>query len=283
MATSKFKRMLNKELSHFSESKSGSQISEFILRTYVDKQEEVDLPFLKTTDDASSGGPAIGGIPSGSSTTAGGVAVTTGSTNLTCTSVKVTAVQTSGGSGTTVVANTGSTSGPSMSSAAASSAAAALAASTAKSKMGATRTMGTIAGVKKPILQHSNSLTRLPKYGVEVTPGAENEEKLGKLLSNISRWGVDIFMIADLTCNRPLTTVMYAIFKQRDLLNSFQISATTFLSCMLTLEEHYQHVPYHNSMHAADVAQSVHVLLMSPALEVIQRCNSRIFILISLN
>lgn len=35
MATSKFKRMLNKELSHFSESKSGSQISEYIYRTFL--------------------------------------------------------------------------------------------------------------------------------------------------------------------------------------------------------------------------------------------------------
>ena len=35
MATSKFKRMLNKELSHFSETKSGSQISEYIFRTFL--------------------------------------------------------------------------------------------------------------------------------------------------------------------------------------------------------------------------------------------------------
>lgn len=37
MATSKFKRMLNKELSHFSETKSGSQISEYIFRTFLGK------------------------------------------------------------------------------------------------------------------------------------------------------------------------------------------------------------------------------------------------------
>ena len=37
MATSKFKRMLNKELSHFSDSKSGSQVSEYIFRTFLGK------------------------------------------------------------------------------------------------------------------------------------------------------------------------------------------------------------------------------------------------------
>ena len=33
-----FKRMLNKELSHFSESKSGNQISEYICSTFLGKK-----------------------------------------------------------------------------------------------------------------------------------------------------------------------------------------------------------------------------------------------------
>ena len=37
----------------------------------------------------------------------------------------------------------------------------------------------------------------------------------------------------------------------------------------MNLEENYlADIPYHNSQHAADVAQSTHVLLNSPALEV---------------
>ena len=40
----------------------------------------------------------------------------------------------------------------------------------------------------------------------------------------------------------------------------------------MNLEENYlSDVPYHNSQHAADVAQSTHVLLNSPALEVTKR------------
>lgn len=36
-----------------------------------------------------------------------------------------------------------------------------------------------------------------------------------------------------------------------------------------SVEEHYNvHTPYHNKVHAADVVQSVHVLLQAPALEV---------------
>lgn len=38
---------------------------------------------------------------------------------------------------------------------------------------------------------------------------------------------------------------------------------------MLTLEDHYHpDVAYHNSLHAADVLQSTHVLLATPALDV---------------
>lgn len=38
---------------------------------------------------------------------------------------------------------------------------------------------------------------------------------------------------------------------------------------MLTLESHYHSdVAYHNNLHAADVAQSTHILLSTPALDV---------------
>merc|ERR1712110_562939 len=44
MASNKFKRMLNKELSHLSESsRSGNMISEYICTTFLDKNHEMDL------------------------------------------------------------------------------------------------------------------------------------------------------------------------------------------------------------------------------------------------
>ncbi|XP_075158547.1 3',5'-cyclic-AMP phosphodiesterase-like isoform X7 [Haematobia irritans] len=57
MASLKFKRMLNKELSHFSESsKSGNQISEYICSTFLDKQQEFDLPSMRLEENTT---PAI--------------------------------------------------------------------------------------------------------------------------------------------------------------------------------------------------------------------------------
>lgn len=185
MASSKFKRMLNKELSHFSESKSGSQISEYICNTFLDKH-ELDLPSL--LDDESQS------INSGTTRTRG--------------------------------------------------------------------TMSQISGVKKPLC-HTNSLTKLPKYGVE-TP---YEDELGRVLQDIDRWGIDIFEIAEASNHRPLTAITYTIFRERDLLKTFKIPSKSFLNFLLTLEDHYLKVPYHSSNHAADVTQSVHALLLSPALD----------------
>ena len=58
-------------------------------------------------------------------------------------------------------------------------------------------------------------------------------------------------------------------FQERDLFKTFQIADSTFIAFLMTLEDHYHvEVPYHNNKHAADVTQSIHVLLNSSALEV---------------
>ncbi|KYN10758.1 PREDICTED: cAMP-specific 3',5'-cyclic phosphodiesterase isoform X11 [Trachymyrmex cornetzi] len=196
-----FKRMLNKELSHFSESsKSGNQISEYICSTFLDKQQELDLPSLRIEDAVAAAGSAD--------------------------------------------------------------------ARAAKKKDRAQRgpaAMSHISGVKRP-LTHTNSFTgeRVPLHGVE-TP---HEDELGKLLSDIDKWGIDIFRIGELSNNRPLTCVAYTAFQSRDLLKSLAIPPKTFVTFMMTLEDHYvKDNPFHNSLHAADVTQSTHTLLNTPALE----------------
>lgn len=90
-----------------------------------------------------------------------------------------------------------------------------------------------------------------------------------QLLSDIDKWGIDIFRIGELSNNRPLTCVAYTAFQSRDLLKSLAIPPKTFVTFMMTLEDHYvKDNPFHNSLHAADVTQSTHTLLNTPALEV---------------
>lgn len=52
-------------------------------------------------------------------------------------------------------------------------------------------------------------------------------------------------------------------------MKTFKIPVDTLITYMMTLEDHYHaDVAYHNSLHAADVTQSTHVLLSTPALDV---------------
>ncbi|XP_018320277.1 cAMP-specific 3',5'-cyclic phosphodiesterase isoform X4 [Agrilus planipennis] len=200
MASLKFKRMLNKELSHFSESsKSGNQISEYICSTFLDKQQELDIPSLRLDE----GNEAV---------------------------QKPNAQRKD------------------------------------RSSRSAATPMSQISGINKKPLCHTNSFTgeRLPVYGVE-TP---HEEELGKCLTEIDKWGVDIFRIGELSNGRPLTCVAYMTFTSRDLMKQLMIPQKTFITFMMTLEDHYvKDNPFHNSLHAADVTQSTHVLLNTPALE----------------
>ncbi|XP_071954007.1 3',5'-cyclic-AMP phosphodiesterase 4C-like isoform X2 [Antedon mediterranea] len=53
MATSKFKRMLRRELTSSSEaSKSGNQVSEYLFQTFLDKEREIDLPIQHNRENA---------------------------------------------------------------------------------------------------------------------------------------------------------------------------------------------------------------------------------------
>ncbi|XP_035656240.1 cAMP-specific 3',5'-cyclic phosphodiesterase 4D isoform X2 [Oncorhynchus keta] len=128
------------------------------------------------------------------------------------------------------------------------------------------RPMSQIVGVKKPILIPSVAPSSIPRFGVP----SSQESLLAKELEDINQWGVDIFKISEYSATRPLTVAMYSIFQERELRKSFKIPADTFITFMMTLEDHYHHdVAYHNNIHAADVVQSTHVLLSTPALEAV--------------
>ena len=59
-------------------------------------------------------------------------------------------------------------------------------------------------------------------------------------------------------------------------MKQFKIPGKTLVNFLLSLEDNYlKEVPYHNSLHAADVTQSTHVLLNSHALEVTLFINKR--------
>ena len=121
--------------------------------------------------------------------------------------------------------------------------------------------MGQIAGVRTATFTLTSPV---PELGVE-TP---NADELRDLLNHINDWGLDTFRVEELSGQRPLTVITYRIFQERSLLRTYAIEPHTLISYLLTLEDHYQAVPYHNKAHGADVCQSMHVLLNASALDV---------------
>ncbi|XP_061153257.1 cAMP-specific 3',5'-cyclic phosphodiesterase 4D isoform X3 [Syngnathus typhle] len=133
-----------------------------------------------------------------------------------------------------------------------------------KEKKKKKRPMSQIIGVKKVTPSPSVVSTSIPRFGV-TTP---QENLLASEIEDLNRWGLDVFKVAEHSGNRPLTVIMFSIFQERDLLKTFRIPTNTFITFMMTLEDHYRaDVAYHNNIHAADVVQCTHVLLSTPALE----------------
>ena len=62
---------------------------------------------------------------------------------------------------------------------------------------------------------------------------------------------------------------MWSLQQELGLVAKLQIKPKTLLAYLSAIEDHYRpSVPYHNSMHGADVAQTMHYLLSLPTLKV---------------
>ncbi|PWA21233.1 hypothetical protein CCH79_00009437 [Gambusia affinis] len=227
----KFKRMLNRELTHLSEmSRSGNQVSEFISNTFLERQRSFNRDSKLPEKNCEKGKDAEKPMQA-----IWNLTLQNESPNNTNKQNEVEI--------------------PSPTSKARE-----------KKKQQKQQLMTQISGVKK--VSHGSSLSNssISRFGVKT----DKEEQLSKELEDLNKWGLNIFTVSEYSNNRPLTCIMYAIFQERDLLKTFKIPADTFVAYMMTLEDHYHaDVAYHNSLHAADVAQSTHILLSTPALDAV--------------
>ncbi|XP_067889795.1 3',5'-cyclic-AMP phosphodiesterase 4D isoform X2 [Heterodontus francisci] len=112
------------------------------------------------------------------------------------------------------------------------------------------------------------------QHEVEMPSQAQKEEKKKRPMSQIS--GVKKLMHSSSLTNSSITRFGVKtdqedlLAKERELLKTFKIPADTLITYLMTLEDHYHaDVAFHNNIHAADVAQSTHVLLSTPALEAV--------------
>ncbi|XP_029445658.1 calcium/calmodulin-dependent 3',5'-cyclic nucleotide phosphodiesterase 1C isoform X2 [Rhinatrema bivittatum] len=84
------------------------------------------------------------------------------------------------------------------------------------------------------------------------------------VLKNVDKWSFDVFALNDASGDHSLKFIFYELLTRYDLINRFKIPISALVSFVEALEVGYsKHKnPYHNLMHAADVTQTVHYLLL---------------------
>ncbi|XP_041103177.1 calcium/calmodulin-dependent 3',5'-cyclic nucleotide phosphodiesterase 1C-like isoform X2 [Polyodon spathula] len=84
------------------------------------------------------------------------------------------------------------------------------------------------------------------------------------VLKNVDKWSFDVFALNDASGEHALKFIFYELLTRYDLINRFKIPISAVVSFVEALEVGYsKHKnPYHNLMHAADVTQTVHYLLL---------------------
>uniref|UniRef100_A0A8D0CFR0 Phosphodiesterase n=1 Tax=Scleropages formosus TaxID=113540 RepID=A0A8D0CFR0_SCLFO len=81
---------------------------------------------------------------------------------------------------------------------------------------------------------------------------------------NVDKWSFDVFALNDASGDHALKFIFYDLLTRYDLISRFKIPISALVSFVEALEVGYsKHKnPYHNLIHAADVTQTVHYLLL---------------------
>nr|CDS26346.1 calcium:calmodulin dependent 3'5' cyclic [Hymenolepis microstoma] len=88
------------------------------------------------------------------------------------------------------------------------------------------------------------------------------------LKGGLDEWNFDIFEFNEVSQNHALKYVGFELLHKYDLITKFQIDGAKLENLLLRLEIGYSKYknPYHNLIHAADVAQTCHVVLTTSKL-----------------
>ncbi|RXN25262.1 calcium calmodulin-dependent 3, 5 -cyclic nucleotide phosphodiesterase 1C-like isoform X1 [Labeo rohita] len=84
------------------------------------------------------------------------------------------------------------------------------------------------------------------------------------VLKHVDKWSFDVFALNESSGDHALKFIFYELLTRYDLISRFKIPVSALVSFVEALEVGYsKHKnPYHNLIHAADVTQTVHYLLL---------------------
>uniref|UniRef100_A0A671MT53 Phosphodiesterase n=1 Tax=Sinocyclocheilus anshuiensis TaxID=1608454 RepID=A0A671MT53_9TELE len=83
-------------------------------------------------------------------------------------------------------------------------------------------------------------------------------------LKHVDTWSFDVFTLNDASGDHALKFIFYELLTRYDIINRFKIPVSALVSFVEALEVGYSkhRNPYHNLIHAADVTQTVHYLVL---------------------
>ncbi|CAK1602762.1 unnamed protein product [Parnassius mnemosyne] len=89
-----------------------------------------------------------------------------------------------------------------------------------------------------------------------------------RVLKTLDEWSFDVFALHEAASGAPVKYLGYELLNRYGMIHKFKVQSTILESFLSRIEEGYckYHNPYHNNLHAADVAQTVHYMLCQTGL-----------------
>ncbi|XP_077410046.1 dual specificity calcium/calmodulin-dependent 3',5'-cyclic nucleotide phosphodiesterase 1C-like isoform X2 [Vanacampus margaritifer] len=84
------------------------------------------------------------------------------------------------------------------------------------------------------------------------------------VLKHVDIWSFDVFALNDASGDHALKIIFYELLTRYDLINRFKVPLSALISFAESLEVGYSknNNPYHNLIHAADVTQTIHYIVL---------------------
>lgn len=77
-----------------------------------------------------------------------------------------------------------------------------------------------------------------------------------------------LYQVASLSRGKPIVFVGATLLTHHNLIQRFELDKTRLLSFFNTIESGYNNVPYHNSLHGADVGATLSIMLSNGLVKV---------------
>lgn len=112
----------------------------------------------------------------------------------------------------------------------------------------------------KPLIYSLSDLKTHPLDGLSVDV---RKESIMAVVERIDLWNYDVFVLSKLLGNHALLLSAWALFHRHGFFGEFKVPETVFNNFFREVQVGYQMNPYHNAMHACDVMQITHSIIIN--------------------